>query len=131
MSRRATTRSWTSGRSDIQGAYLDFFWAQGAAQVMLGGFGVSAFALEGAPFTLIGEAPHDSFIDVLLTCGVVGASVFVILIIVSFVDVLRRYRLRADPVLLSILLGKVAWVMFATSISVFPSWTHLLLLFMP
>ena len=111
----------TSGRSDIQGAYLDFFWAQGAAQVMLGGFGVSAFALEGAPFTLIGKAPHNSFIDVLLTCGVVGASVFVILIIVSFVDVLRRYRQRADPVLLSILLGKVAWVMFATSISVFPS----------
>jgi O-antigen ligase len=113
----------------VQGAYLDFWRDQSLVDQMLGGFGVSTFNLSGEPFTLIGLAPHSTLLDVLFTCGLIGLVVFVWLALASGAEAFRKFQREGDEVALAFLVGKVTWLVFAMTLSVFPSWTYLLLLF--
>lgn len=120
--------SLTSGRSDIQGQYLAFWRDQDIFRQLFGGYGVSVLALVGEPFSMIGLATHNTFLDVLFTCGLLGLLLFVVLILTSLRQAVTAFRSQADQVALSFFVAKVVWVLFAFSLSVFPSWTYLLLL---
>ena len=118
----------TSGRSDVQWEYLGFWLDAPLLRQLFGGYAVSGMALVGPPFALIGLATHTSFLDVLFTAGLVGLVVFVAVVVSSGRAALHRFRSEEDQVALAFLVAKVSWVVFALTLSVFPSWTFLLLL---
>lgn len=118
----------TSGRSHVQREYVDYWLNEPVFRQLFGGYAVSGLALVGPPFTVIGLATHNSFLDVLYTCGLIGLIVFVVSVLASGRTALRMYREDADEVALAFLVAKVTWVVFGFTLSVFPSWTFLLLL---
>lgn len=119
----------TSGRSRVQAEYVGYWLNESPVSQAFGGYAVSGLALVGPPFTVIGLATHNSFLDVLYTCGLIGLLVFVVSIVASGRAALRGFREEGDEVALAFIVAKVTWVVFAFTLSVFPGWTFLLLLF--
>ncbi|WP_377802181.1 O-antigen ligase family protein [Bacillus benzoevorans] len=120
----------TSGRSNIQERYLEFYYNQSIFRQLFGGFCINGYTLKGLPFTNIGAAAHSTYIDILMTTGALGFVIFIGAVISSLRYSFRRNRGISDKHGLPILTAKLIWLIFASSISIFPSWTYFIILFL-
>jgi O-antigen ligase len=119
----------TSGRTMLQSRYFDYFRSMDLLRQVFGGFCVNTYLLRGEPFETIGAAPHKTYLDILFTCGIVGVMLFLAAVVNQLRICGKRYRLEKKPADLRLLLSKSIWLIFAYAISVFPSWSYLILLF--
>lgn len=120
----------TSGRTGIQKLYLNFYFEQNIFRQLFGGYSITSVTLKGLPFSIIGVATHNTYIDILLTTGLFGSSIFFLSVINSFKSSFTKYNMKSDNQIASILIAKLIWLIFATSISTFPSWTYFFVLYL-
>lgn len=120
----------TSGRTMLQSRYYDYFRSANLFRQIFGGYCVNAYLLKGEPFATIGAAPHNTYLDIMFTCGLFGLALFIIAVLIQLRICGTKYRNEKKPADLRLLLGKIIWLIFACAISVFPSWSYLILLFL-
>ncbi len=67
----------TSGRANLHSKYIEFFFQQNIFRILFGGYQINTHGGNGAPFIYANNSmPHNTYIDVMFTCGLVGLVIF-------------------------------------------------------
>lgn len=118
----------TSGRTEYSGEYIHYLFEQNLLHMLFGGYQLNALGLAGEAYEQIRFAAHNTYVDVLMTCGIVGLGIFIYRILSGIYSGYHLWRLQhneqglADAVLLMIA------AIFIAGLSCFPSASYMLFL---
>ena len=114
----------TSGRTRLQMAYIQYFFSRNPLRILFGGYQINTQGLDGEPINLILDAPHNTYIDIMMTCGLFGLVLFIYAIMRN----LRRYWVlwrNGDDASLTSLIHTCATALFMFGLSVFPGTNYM------
>lgn len=118
----------TSGRTEYSGEYVEYLLNQNFLRVLFGGYQVNAMGLAGDAYNTIRFAAHNTYVDVVMTCGLVGLTVFVGHLINSIRYKMRLWKRYSIYQELSEAIVLVVAAIFIAGLSCFPSTNYMLFL---
>lgn len=120
----------TSGRADLQEMYLNYFFQQSILRIMFGGYQINSQGIDSAKALGLGSAAtHSTYVDILMTCGLIGFAIFIGSMIFNLIRYWKNWRLGDDESLVS-LIRTIAAMIFIAGISVFPGTNYMYFLMM-
>lgn len=120
--------TFSSYRTDIWGAYMDYFYHQNILKMFFGGNFSSTYGVQNFIDSLIANrASHNTFIDILMCTGLVGFSIFLISCFGSLFTVKKNKPFDNYQSLL--VLMKITVLIYFFGLSCFPSWFLMMVLF--
>ena len=116
----------TSGRTEYSQAYVNYLFNQNIIRILFGGYQLNAMGLTGNAFNEIGFAAHNSYVDVLMTCGIVGFVVFIYHFIFNIIVKFKKWKYQRDNQDLSDVMTLVISMVFLFGLSCFPALPYML-----
>lgn len=120
----------TSGRADLQEMYLNYFFQQSILRIMFGGYQINSQGIDSAKALGLGSvASHSTYVDILMTCGLIGFTIFIGSMIFNLIRYWKNWRIGDDESLVT-LIRTIAAMIFIAGISVFPGTNYMYFLMM-
>lgn len=119
----------TTGRTELSQLYIDYLFKQNIFRILFGGYQLNALALKEEIFKVIGQAAHNTYVDVMLTCGVVGLVLFVMLLVKNIKNKVEKWRYNKTRENMSDIAMSVVLMLFMFGLSLFPSTEYMFFLF--
>ena len=111
----------TTGRTELSEKYIKYLMEQNVFRIMFGGYQLNAMGLIGEAFDTIRWGAHNSYVDVLMTSGVVGLMFFVGAIINKGVKYLKEWSYTKNTSQIEGFVYVIIVAFFLAGLSVFPS----------
>lgn len=116
----------TSGRTEYSGEYVHYLFEQNLLRMLLGGYQLNAVGLAGEAYEQIRFAAHNTYIDVLMTCGIVGLCIFIYRILSGIYSGYLLWHCRNDTQGLADAILLIIMAVFIAGLSCFPSTSYML-----
>lgn len=116
----------TSGRTEYSQEYVEYLFDQNIFRILFGGYQINAMGLAGEAFNAIRFAAHNTYIDVLMTCGTVGVGIFVYHFLSNIVVKYKNWIYKKDNQDLSDIIALVTSAFFLYGLSCFPALSYML-----
>ena len=105
--------AFTTSRTTIWTKHIHLFWRQPLVNKLFGGTFASAM---GGDREIVPSASHNELLDILLSCGAVGATVFIICAVAVFFENLRRRCEQKALSCIRIATG-IVWLVYGCAIT--------------
>lgn len=122
------TYMMTSGRTEYSRQYIDYLFSQNLVRVIFGGYQYNSMALVGEAIDEIRFASHNTYVDVLMTTGIIGFAVFMYIILRNIICPFKRWLITRDSNELGNIAYEIVVVIFIAGLSVFPSTSYMFFL---
>lgn len=118
----------SSSRTFITSYYIKLFFEQDLVRILFGGLPLNTFVLhKNLPNSFL-YVSHNSLLEILFSIGIFGFLVFLYCIFISMRENYIRHKKEEIHFSLALLFGKICWLIFASTISTFPSWLYVIFL---
>lgn len=118
----------TTGRTEYSGLYVEYLFQQDVFRILFGGYQLNAMGLIGEAADKISYAAHNSYVDVLMTCGVVGLVVFVAAFITRLIKIFNDWQKGRNVNDISRLIYIIIALIYMGGLSVFPGVNYMFFL---
>ena len=118
----------TSGRTEYSKQYISYLFNQNIFRVLFGGYQLNAAALMGEAYETIKFAAHNTYVDVLMTNGIVGVGLFVVLILCRLVTHIKKWRLYHNAEEIGNAIYMLMITVFMYGLSMYPSSAYMIFL---
>ncbi len=113
----------TTNRTDLAQEHLDYFMSLPFLKKLFGGTSVNVRYFD----PVLGSAAHNEYVDMLLNVGVIGTLIMFAYFFANFLRYIREYKQSHDVKNLFLIVSKVLWMVYATSLTMFLDYRFLLL----
>lgn len=119
-----------SGRGRQWKLYFNYFSDQSWERKLFGGSIITTNILDPDFSQAFDAGPHQSYITALLTFGIFGALVYVLLFLVKSGMYARKYLKTRDHLDLILFMFSFAWLFYAATLDFFPDWRFMFFYFL-
>ena len=110
----------TSGRTSIQEHYMNFYTQDNILRNLFGGYQINTQGIDSCLLMETNDAPHNTYIDVLMTCGFIGLVMFVMCFVMNICKCWKKWK-NGDPDGMIGMICTFSTVIFIAGLSVFPA----------
>lgn len=119
--------SLTSNRSDLTARHWNYFKEQSIFRMLVGMNAASTIKTDLDGFT---EPAHNEYVDLLLNVGILGALLFLIVLLSRALTAFRKLMIRRDGYWGCVFMAKAIWVLYAMALTMFGDYRFMLLFFL-
>lgn len=116
----------TSGRTKYSNAYIEYLFSQNILRILFGGYQLNAMGLIGNAYESIRFAAHNSYVDVLMTCGTIGFLIFIWHFLSNIFNYYKKWKKGNNSQRLSDAVVLLISAFFLSGLSCFPSTVYML-----
>lgn len=119
----------TSGRTDYSMRYIEYLWNQNILRILFGGYQLNSMGLLGKAFEEIKFAAHNSYVDVLMTNGILGFMLLICAMISKIYHCASKWLRTRDIETIADIVTVIIVGVFMLGLSMYPSPTYMVFLF--
>lgn len=118
----------TTSRLELQKGHLEYFLNQPVYKQLFGGNLVtsSIILLDGS----LSYSAHNEYVDELLNVGIAGECILIGFVVIRCLKLFKNYRVQEKKEDLCILIIKMTWLIYMTSLTVFMDFKYMFAYFM-
>lgn len=120
----------TTGRTEYSQLYVDYLFNQNIFRILFGGYQLNAMGLIGEAAQSIIFAAHNTYIDVLMTCGVLGLVVFLAFLVFNLLQKISYWKASPSAERLSDIAYAIIGIIYIWGLSIFPGSSYMFFLFL-
>ena len=121
--------AFTTGRTEYSKLYLEFFFKQNVFRILFGGYQINSMGLVGEAANAIRYASHNSYVDVIMTAGLIGLVAFITLLLCNLRGKIKKYLQDKNAENISNIIMSLVSIVFIFSISAVPGVEYMFFLF--
>jgi len=111
----------TTGRTELSGKYIKYLFEQNIFRILFGGYQLNAMGLMGEAAKLVKWGAHNSYVDVLMTSGIIGFICFVCAFLAKAIKHFREWHYTKDTTKIEGFVYCVVVAFFIMGLSIFPA----------